>query len=218
MTHHTYNPKGVCAMQIEYDLDDNNKIHNLEFIGGCNGNLKAVSRLVDGMTVEEIVAKLSGITCGRRPTSCGDQLALALEEAKIAAIEGEIPVGVVIVRNNEVLSANHNRKEQLKCSTKHAEIIAIEEVSNKIEDWRLNDCEMYVTMEPCLMCCGALIQSRIKKIYYLVNNEKFGGIKNVHNFVNFNNYNHHFEIIKYNDSILEEEMRNLLKEFFSSKR
>ena len=81
MNKYSYTPKGVCARQIEYELDDEGRIYNLRFTGGCNGNLKAISKLCDGMTVEEIEAKLKGNLCGRRPTSCADQLAKAVREA-----------------------------------------------------------------------------------------------------------------------------------------
>ena len=77
---YSYRTKGTCAMEIDFDLDGN-VVSNIEFLGGCNGNLKAISKLVDGMTVEEIESKLRGNTCGRRPTSCADQLAIAVRQA-----------------------------------------------------------------------------------------------------------------------------------------
>lgn len=76
-----YEPQGVCPMEISFDIDDENRITNIEFYGGCNGNLKAVSKLVDGMTAEEISNVLAGNTCGNRPTSCADQLAKAVMQA-----------------------------------------------------------------------------------------------------------------------------------------
>ena len=78
---YSYRTKGVCAMEISFDLDGD-VVHNIEFLGGCNGNLKAISKLVDGMTVDQIESKLRGNTCGRRPTSCADQLAIAVRQAK----------------------------------------------------------------------------------------------------------------------------------------
>ncbi len=77
---YSYDTKGTCAMEIQFDLDGN-VVHNIQFYGGCNGNLKAISKLVDGMTVEQIEEKLRGNTCGRRPTSCADQLAIAVRQA-----------------------------------------------------------------------------------------------------------------------------------------
>lgn len=76
-----YEPQGVCPMEISFDIDDENKITNIEFFGGCNGNLKAISTLVNGMTAEKINELLSGNTCGRKPTSCADQLAKAVMQA-----------------------------------------------------------------------------------------------------------------------------------------
>ena len=82
MEHIKFRPQGVCSMQIDYDLDDDKNIHNVSFTGGCNGNLKAISTLVDGWTVDEITSKLAGNTCGFKQTSCADQLSIALTKAK----------------------------------------------------------------------------------------------------------------------------------------
>jgi tRNA(adenine34) deaminase len=84
-----------------------------------------------------------------------------------------VPVGAVIVKNNKIISKAYNKKEKTKNVTKHAEIIAISKACKKIKNWRLDECEIYVTMEPCMMCCGAIEQSRIKKIIYGVKNEKY---------------------------------------------
>lgn len=89
----------------------------------------------------------------------------ALKEAKKAYKKEEIPVGAVIVKNGKIISKAHNLKETKKRTTSHAEIIAINKANKKLKNWRLNDCEMYVTLEPCPMCAGAIILSRIKKIY-----------------------------------------------------
>ena len=78
MKHVRFSPKGVCAQQIDFDIDDEGKIHNVSFIGGCNGNLKAIAKLCEGMTAEDIAAKLLGNTCGGKPTSCAEQLARAV--------------------------------------------------------------------------------------------------------------------------------------------
>ncbi len=143
---------------------------------------------------------------------------LALFEAKIAAIEGEIPIGAVIVKNDQIVAKTHNLKEKLNCATKHAEILAIEDASIKVNDWRLNECEMYVTMEPCIMCCGALIQSRINKVYYILDNSKFGGISDMSRILENSQNNHIVQIEKINDPTLENEYKQLLKGFFSDKR
>lgn len=143
---------------------------------------------------------------------------IALEEAQKAFYEGEIPVGAVIVYNDKVIAQAHNLKEKTNCSINHAEIIAIKEACNKLGTWRLNDCDVYLTMEPCLMCCGALIQSRINKVYYLLNNDKFGGIISMDKIINYSRGNHKFEYEKVNDAKLERISTLLLKEFFLSKR
>ena len=116
---------------------------------------------------------------------------LAIKEALIASKMGEIPIGAVIVKNGEIVAHKHNLKETMKCSTRHAEILAIEEASHKLNTWRLNGCDLYVTMEPCVMCCGALIQSRINKVIYLVENTKFGGVSSINTILNNekNNFN-----------------------------
>ena len=90
---------------------------------------------------------------------------IALEEAKKAYNKDEIPVGAVIIKNGEVVAKAYNLKETKQDTTNHAEILAIKKASKKLGTWRLTDCEMYVTLEPCSMCAGALIQSRIKKVY-----------------------------------------------------
>lgn len=147
-----------------------------------------------------------------------EYMKIAVEESNQAALEGEIPVGAVIVKDNIIIAKSHNMKEQLKCCTKHAEILAIESANSLLNDWRLNDCEMYVTMEPCIMCCGALIQSRISKIYYLVDNNKFGGVGNCTLLLNNNLYNHQLNVYKMDDAELENQIKRNLKKFFLEKR
>lgn len=90
---------------------------------------------------------------------------MAIEEAKVAFRENEVPVGCVIVKNNEILAKTHNMKEQLNSATKHAEILAIETASNKINNWRLDGCDVYITLEPCPMCASALKQARVSHIF-----------------------------------------------------
>lgn len=145
-------------------------------------------------------------------------LEIAIDEAIKAEKEGEIPVGAVIVENDQIISQAHNMKEQTNCATRHAEIICIEEACKKKNTWRLTDCEMYVTMEPCIMCCGALIQSRIKKIYYLLENKKFGGLGNTQLILENEKSNHRIICEKINDEQIENNMKEKLKEFFFNKR
>lgn len=138
----------------------------------------------------------------------------ALKEAKKALKYDDVPVGAIIVSNGKIIARAHNEKEKQQLATKHAEIIAIERANKKRKNWYLDDCEMYITMEPCLMCCGAIIQSRIKKIAYGTNNIKFGYVESVDRILN-NKNTHKIEVI---GGILEKECSNLVKEFFKSKR
>ena len=135
---------------------------------------------------------------------------LALKEAKKAFKQNEVPIGVVIVKNNKIISKAHNKKEKTKIVTKHAEIIAIEKACKKLKTWHLNDCILYTTVEPCLMCSGAIIQSRIKKVVFATENEKYGELINI-----IKRDNLKIEIEK---DILKNESINLLQQFFNKKR
>ena len=139
----------------------------------------------------------------------------ALKEAKKAYDKLEIPVGAVIVKNGEIIARAHNVKEAKKDTTKHAEIIAIQKASKKLDSWRLNDCEMYVTLEPCAMCAGALIQSRIKKVYIGTMDEKTGACGSVLNLLEDYKFNHMVDIEK---EICKEECEKILKDFFRELR
>ena len=139
----------------------------------------------------------------------------ALKEAKKAYNKKEIPVGAVIVKSGEIIARGHNIKEMKNDCTKHAEIIAIQKASKKLDSWRLTDCEMYVTLEPCSMCAGALIQSRIKKIHIGCMDEKTGACGSVLNLLEDYKFNHKIEIEK---GILKEECEKILKDFFKELR
>ena len=143
-----------------------------------------------------------------------EYMKLAIKEAKKAFKTGDVPVGAIIVKNNKVIAKAHNMKEKNKNAIKHAEIIAIEKACKKLKNWHLNECELYVTLEPCMMCCGAIIQSRIKKIYYSIESTKFGYIESLDKIFEKNN-NHFPEIEK---GLCAEESRKILKEFFELKR
>lgn len=133
---------------------------------------------------------------------------MAIEEAIKSLSNEDIPVGAIIVKNNKVISFAHNEKELLNDATKHAEILAIERACNKLNTWHLDDCVLFTTMEPCMMCSGAIIQSRIKKVIYGVENIKFGYSKVL-------SEKYKVECIKYenNKYIIE-----LLKNFFKERR
>ena len=139
----------------------------------------------------------------------------ALKEAKKAYKKLEIPVGAIIVKNGEIIARAHNQKEEKGDTTKHAEIIAIQKASKKIGEWRLLDCEMYVTLEPCPMCAGAIINSRIKKVYIGTSDEKTGAVGSVLNLFTDYKFNHNVEFQK---EILQPECEKLLKDFFKNLR
>ncbi len=135
----------------------------------------------------------------------------ALKEAKKAYEKEEVPVGCVIVKDGKIIARAHNLKETKYDTTKHAEILAIQKASKKLKSWRLIDCDMYVTLEPCSMCAGAIINSRIRKIYYGASDEKTGAIGSVFNLLEDYKFNHKVE---YQSGVLQEECEEILKEFF----
>ena len=135
----------------------------------------------------------------------------ALKEAKKAYDKLEVPVGAVIVKDGKIIARAHNLKETRLDTTKHAEMLAIQKASKKLKSWRLLDCEMYVTLEPCSMCSGAIINSRIKKIYIGTLDEKTGAAGSVFNLFEDYTFNHKVEVEK---GIMKEECENLLKSFF----
>ncbi|WP_300257480.1 tRNA adenosine(34) deaminase TadA [Clostridium sp.] len=141
-------------------------------------------------------------------------LSLALEEAVKAREKGEVPVGVVIVKNGEVIAKAHNLKETLNDPTAHAEILAIREACNKLNNWRLHGCEMYVTLEPCPMCAGAILQSRISKIYIGTFDDTTGAAGSVVNILQNHNLNHFLEVVWVND----EKCSKILTKFFKDRR
>lgn len=134
---------------------------------------------------------------------------IAIKEAEKALKNGEMPVGAVVVKNNKVIGKGYNKKEKTKNALMHAEIIAIQKACKKNKDWRLNECELYVTMEPCTMCIGAIVESRIKKIYYGVENKKSGEI---------NKKIYADENIKIEDKIEKEIILNQIDAFFKKIR
>lgn len=135
----------------------------------------------------------------------------ALKEAKKAYDKEEIPVGAVIVKDDKIIARAHNLKEIKKDTTKHAEVLAIQKASKKLDSWRLEDCEMYVTLEPCSMCAGALIQSRIKKVYIGTMDQKTGACGSVLNLLKDYKFNH---VVECEYGVLKDECEKMLKDFF----
>ncbi len=139
----------------------------------------------------------------------------AIKEAKKAYKKLEVPVGAVIVKNGEIIAKAHNLKETKNDTTKHAEILAIQKASQKLKSWRLIDCEMYITLEPCPMCSGAIINSRIKKIYIGAMDEKTGAAGSKLNIFKDYTFNHNVEI---EAGVMKNECEAILKEFFKELR
>lgn len=139
----------------------------------------------------------------------------ALKEAKKAYKKLEVPVGAIIVKNGQIIARAHNLKEEKNDTTKHAEMIAIQKASKKINAWRLEDCEMYVTLEPCTMCAGAIINSRIKKVYIGTKDPKSGACESILNLFEDYKFNHKVE---YQTNIMQKECEKILKDFFKELR
>lgn len=127
---------------------------------------------------------------------------------------GEVPIGAVITRNGKILASAHNTREKDQIATHHAEIIAIEKACKKLKSWRLDDCEIYVNLEPCPMCAGAILNARIKHLYYAVKDENSGAISKFNMLKN--TLNHTTECTQLTE--YEEENKNLIQNFFKSKR
>ncbi|MDP2939416.1 MAG: tRNA adenosine(34) deaminase TadA [Candidatus Omnitrophota bacterium] len=139
----------------------------------------------------------------------------ALKEARKAFEKDEVPVGCVVTYKNRVISRAHNQVELLKDPTAHAEMIAITQATNFLQAKWLYDCSMYVTIEPCSMCAGALVLARIKNIYFGAKDPKAGACGSILNIASNKKLNHH---IKVKGGVLEKDCADLLKEFFKKKR
>lgn len=139
----------------------------------------------------------------------------ALKEAKKAYDLGEVPIGCIIVYEGKIIGRGYNRRTTDKNTLSHAELIAIKKASKKMGDWRLEDCTMYVTLEPCQMCSGAIVQARIKTIVIGCMNPKAGCAGSILNLLNMPEFNHQVERIQ---GVLEEECSLLLKNFFKELR
>ena len=138
----------------------------------------------------------------------------ALALAKEAAAEGEVPVGCVIVRGDKIVGRGRNRRETGKNALAHAEIEAINDACKNLGGWRLWDCTLYVTLEPCAMCAGAILNARIKRVVYGASDKKFGAVRSVCSLFSMD-FNHHPEV---ESAVLEEESAQLLQAFFQNLR
>ena len=139
----------------------------------------------------------------------------AIKEAKKAELIDEVPIGCVVVCNDRIIARGHNVRETKKTPLGHAEIIAIDKASKKLGRWRLEDCDIYITLEPCIMCSGAIIQSRIKRIYFGARDYKGGALGSSIDVLTASNINHHPEVYP---GILEDECSSIITNYFKRKR
>ncbi|MBD1222272.1 tRNA adenosine(34) deaminase TadA [Virgibacillus halodenitrificans] len=139
----------------------------------------------------------------------------AIEEAKKAQTINEVPIGAVIVFKNEIIATGHNVRESSQTTLSHAELIAIEQANQIIGSWRLEDCTLYVTLEPCPMCAGAIVQSRIKRVVYGAADPKAGCAGSLMNLLQDPRFNHQVELTS---GVMEKECSMLLKDFFKQLR
>ena len=139
----------------------------------------------------------------------------ALKEAELAKLEDEVPIGCVIVKDDQIIARAHNLRETTNNPLGHAETLAIKKASEVLGDWQLVNCDLYVTIEPCIMCGGAIIQSRIRKVIYGAPDLKGGAFGSSINILDASNINHHPEVVK---GVLEEECTKIIKDYFKSKR
>lgn len=139
----------------------------------------------------------------------------AIREAKKAYALDEVPIGCVIVQDGKIIARGYNRRNTDKNALAHAELAAIKKASRKTGDWRLEDCTMYVTLEPCQMCAGAIVQCRLKKVYIATMNPKAGCAGSILNLLQMDKFNHRVEVER---GILEEECSVMLSDFFKELR
>lgn len=144
-----------------------------------------------------------------------DFMQIALDEAKLAAQEGDIPVGAVVVINDEIIACAHNQRETTHDATAHAEVLAIRDACQKIKNWRLKDATMYVTLEPCPMCAGAIVNAHIKRLVFGAANNVAGGAGSLFNITHNTNLNHQVEVI---GGVLDKECQSLLQDFLLKQR
>ena len=140
---------------------------------------------------------------------------LALDQARLAKDIGEVPIGAVIVRNGQVIASAYNKRETFKNPLAHAEILAINKASERLDSWRLLDCTMYVTIEPCAMCAGAIVNSRIDRLVIGAMDQKMGACGSVVDLVRHEKFNHRVDLVS---GVLEDQCSSIMKEFFKELR
>ncbi len=139
----------------------------------------------------------------------------AIEQAKSALAYDEVPIGAVIVKDDEIIAVGNNFKERENCAVYHAEVVAIINACKKLNNWYLDGCTLYVTLEPCPMCCGAIINSRIDRVVYGAKDLKSGAVVSLYNLLNDSKLNHQVQVT---GGVLEAECSSILTDFFKKKR
>jgi tRNA(adenine34) deaminase len=142
-------------------------------------------------------------------------MVMALEEAAKAERNGEVPVGAIVVRDGKIIGRGHNRREQTKRPTAHAEILALEEAAVELGSWRLEGCALYVTLEPCLMCAGAIVQSRVARVIFGCLDPKGGAVASLYRALEDPRLNHQSQVTA---GVLERDCARILEEFFARLR
>jgi len=150
-----------------------------------------------------------------KPSIDEQYMRIAIDQARIAEENGDVPIGAVIVHNDTIIAKAYNQREQLQDPTAHAEIIALTQAAAALENWHLNDCTIYVTLEPCCMCAGALVLARIDRLVYGCDDPKTGAVKSLYNIVQDSRLNHRVEVT---NGVLADECGQILQDFFKKRR
>jgi tRNA(adenine34) deaminase len=143
------------------------------------------------------------------------QMMLALDEARAALEHDDVPIGCVVARGDEIIARAHNARERDRDPTAHAEIIALREAAAVLGTWRLDGCVLYVTLEPCVMCAGAMVLARVERLVYGAPDPKAGAVRSLYNIADDARLNHRVAVTA---GVLEEEAAELLRTYFSAKR
>lgn len=151
----------------------------------------------------------------RHPISDDDAMAEALREARAAALHDDVPIGAVVVRNGEIIVRRHNERELTGDPCAHAEVLAVGDAARTVGHWRLNDCTLYVTLEPCVMCAGALVNSRIGRVVYGATDPKAGAVESLYQVCADERLNHRPPVQR---GVLAKECGALLRTFFAARR
>jgi len=146
-----------------------------------------------------------------QPDQYEDYMRLAIDQATEAFEADEVPIGAVVIHNNKVIGRGYNQTERLKDATAHAEMIALSAAFSHIGDWRLEDCYLFSTVEPCTMCAGAAVLSRIKKIVYGASDPKFGACGSIFDVPTEKKLNHRIKVVS---GVLSDEISDMMKQFF----